>query len=249
VGKLFGLTGPIGSGKTEFAKFVLHHAPTSAALFEVSDVIIEVANLLRQQLRQHPHSNLQPHDMYRALVAIANDSEVMQSVPDIGQRLAFSPTIDRHDALYEKLFVYLDQINANHSVLDIAITSSNKADFRPILQWLGNFFVTRVDKHLWLQEIFRHIELTQPAIALVAGVRYPSDAAAIRTHGGQILTLVRPMHSITNAQDPTERDRGLIQPDITIVNSGSLAALEAMATRLLFDNASGNLRQIYRPIR
>ncbi|HVI69242.1 MAG TPA: hypothetical protein VM581_02180, partial [Magnetospirillaceae bacterium] len=151
-----------------------------------------------------------------------------------------------HPELYEKIFTYLTQVHGNLTLVEQTITSANKKDYRPLLQWLGGYLVAKLSPVIWYDELFRRIDLrdARSDLVVIVGLRYPSDAVAIQTRGGRVLTMSRTGLS-ADETDITEVQRSSIVPDITIINNGTLEALRITAQALWNDIAAGAAKKQY----
>nr|AIA17373.1 hypothetical protein [uncultured bacterium] len=249
MGELLGITGAIGSGKTTLAE-LLSDTVQNHAHYETSGPIIEIANRFNQLLEAELNFE-----------TATDDTELINQVliwmPDViaehvhhdttWNHLAITPKdAHAHPELYEKLFAYLTRVHANLQLVEQTITSENKTDYRDLLQWLGGYLLAKISPTIWYDELFRRIELREAYTALVtvSGVRYASDAQMIRNHGGRIIKIERP--NLTNtATDVAEVERSNIEPDITIINDGSLEQLTALVADLWNDIAAGKPKSIY----
>jgi hypothetical protein len=100
---------------------------------------------------------------------------------------------------------------------------------------------------VWLDALYGAIEDRQPAVALVTGVRFPDEAALIRSMGGRLLRVVRvtPDGSVyvSDDRDPSHRveaeiDRLQADAVITAI-SGDLDGLTRSVERWLARVQSG----------
>lgn len=67
--------------------------------------------------------------------------------------------------------------------------------------------------------------------AVITDVRFPNEAKFIKDHGGILIEVRRP--GLPEDNDPTETGGAAIKWDHTIVNAGTLDALEIMVAQLL----------------
>lgn len=250
MGELLGITGAIGSGKTTFA-VLLSDQVEDHACYETSTPIIEVANRFNQLLEAE--LNFETTDDDTELV-----NQVLIWMPDIlTEHLHFDTTWNRlavtakdkriHPELYEKLFAYINQVRASQNIVEQTINIDNKHIYRSLLQWLGGYLVAKLGPTIWLDEIFRRIDMHDATRSLVTitGLRYPSDSELVRKHRGRIIHVVRDTPQPDN-NDITEAQRSLITPDITVFNNGTLEQFEAVATALWNDIAAGKPKKEYR---
>lgn len=246
------MTGAIGSGKSTLADY-LGQVVQNHALYETNGPVIEVANRFNQLLEAELN-----------FATTDNDTELVNQLliwmPDIitehlhhdttWTHLALNPKdIRTHPELYEKLFAYVARVRKDPKLAEQTITTDNKATYRDLLQWLGGYFVAKLSPTIWYDELFRRIDLhdAHRDLILVSGVRYLSDAVVIREHRGRLLKVTRPDTTPTHS-DITEAERDKIEPDITIVNNGSLADLQLLAENLWNDIAAGAPQKEYRAV-
>ena len=248
--ELIGITGAIGSGKSTVAEF-LGQLVQNHAHYETSGPIIEVANRFNQLLEAE--LNFETTDEDTELI-----NQVLIWMPDVVNehlhrdttwtQIAVTTKDQRiHPELYEKLLAYIARVRGNHALAEKTITHDNKNDYRDLLQWLGGYFVAKIGPTIWLDEVFRRIDLHEQfrELILISGIRYVSDAAVIREHGGHVLQVARP-GSVADIHDVTEAERSRIEPDITVVNNGSLAELQLVLETVWNDIAAGNAKAEYR---
>jgi len=233
MGELLGITGAIGSGKTTFARY-LGNVTENHAIYETWEVIAEVATEFNGALQAELEFETTNSD-----IDLAN--QVLIWLPDaisehlhhdvVWNQLAITARdANAHPELYQKLFDYIDAVKKNPRILGMAITEANKETYRPILQWLGGYLVAKISKTIWYDELLRRVQLRDPTTSLVIvnGVRYESDASAVRAAGGKIVRITREAERVSS--DVTDAELGLIGPDVTIKNNGSLQQLQTLAS-------------------
>jgi energy-coupling factor transporter ATP-binding protein EcfA2 len=249
MGELIGITGAIGSGKSTFAACLATTTP-SHAHYESWYVIAEIADAFNKALKAElAYETTGDH------IELAN--QVLIWLPDaisecLHQDVVWSQLAIRkqdtmaHPELYEKLLAYLAIVQVKRELLDIPLTDETKEQFRTLLQWLGGYFVAKLSKTIWYAEILRRIDARDATTSLVTigGVRYPSDAQAVRDHGGKIIVVERPDAKL-RGHDITEAERHAIAPDITVVNNGTPEQLQVIAEELMNDLQAGKPKQRY----
>lgn len=243
-----GITGPIGHGKSTFAEALQKLEPSTYRI-EFSTVVIEIANAMHAALRVvPPRDDISAiNDWLKALPAILLQSVHLRT--PFSLIMLNADEIGKHPIEYEKLFLHLDSLGRNPKLARTSITRANKEEYRPFLQWLGGYLVQKVDPAIWQREIItrlRRVDRGHHRLCVVGGLRFPEDATALRGIGAKILKVYRPGHLQYDVLDPTERERGNIQVDSTIMSDGTIDDLTRCAARVLQDLRSGNLQKLYR---
>lgn len=244
---ILGMTGPIGHGKSTFAKAVKELEPTAVHL-ESSLVIAEIANAMQGAMQDIPD----PYDVkslnnwLRSLPAI-----LLQhlSVHCTFEQISLDQAnIEQHPVEYQKLIMHVENLHRNPDMAKMEITKENKENYRPLLQWLGGYLVQRVSQTIWYDEIMRRIYAAQAKgcqLCIVGGLRFPGDAAAIRHAGGVIIKVYRPGHLQNDMLDPTERERDNIPVDCTIMSNGTVEDVKRTTARVLEDIKNNRLASLY----
>lgn len=241
------MTGPIGHGKSTFAKAAKEIEPELEHL-ESSLVVAEVANALHASTQAIPSRddtdsiNTWLRPLPSILLATVHTKcayeQIMLDMKDI----------QLHPVEYEKLFLHIENLRRDPALLKQDITKENKEQYRPILQWLGGYLVRKIDPGIWYKEIVRRIYRAQEEgkkLCIIGGLRYPTDAQYIHNAGGKIIKVYRPGHLQYDMLDPTERERENIVPDATIVSNGSIDDLTACTRQVLSDIKNGKLQKNY----
>lgn len=245
---LLGITGPIGHGKSTLAQF-LHDIEPSSQTMETWRVVAEVAEPWKAKLAGKVMTSdlLNIHEWLESLPAIVQQTLQIKIDPKL---LAFTlDDVEQHRADYQKLFDFLDAVRKDPNLLTQPITDANKPSFRAILQWVGGYFVTHVDKGIWYDEIVRRARKAEAAgcqLYIVGGVRFVSDAEILKQAGGTIVNIVRPDQQEQDLSDPTERERRLIQADTIVINNSSLDDLKRCAQQLYVDCQNNALKPEYK---
>jgi hypothetical protein len=244
---LIGITGGIHNGKTTLAGD-LSSRVVSARHMESYEVIAGVADSLNASLKTIPSADdiisinawlsQLPNIFYDQLHIKVSFERVKLSLPEI----------QSNPDDYKKLFDYLNELRAKPDLCRQKIAESNKQNFRPFLQWLGGYFIQKVDPNIWFNEIIRQSRLEavkKTQLFTASGVRFPSEAKLVRSVGGLIIEISRPSEPAIDSADFTERQRSLIKADVTIINNGSLEELNLCAAQIMTDLDSGSLKQSY----
>ena len=249
MGHILGITGAIGSGKSTLAKLLCELEP-SHARYETSELVAEVAEDFNRALSGELAFETTTND-----VELVNQS-LIWFVESISEKLHHDVTwtqlaitqhnVAAHPELFEKMFAYVKAAKKQPGLCDTHITTENKDDYRPLLQWLGGYLVAKITNTIWYDELFRRIDLhdADKSLIVIGGVRYPSDALVVRQHRGLIISIER-SGSNADTTDVTERDRSEVKPDAVVMNNGTLDELREMAEQLLEDVGAGNVQQNY----
>lgn len=245
---LLGITGPIGHGKTTFASYLAQQNP-QAHQIESSYVISEVADRLNKFfVWESPRQQdiLSVNRWLAHLPAIV--SAVTHAHIGVDDVTLTEQDIVNRPQDYEKLWDYLNAAHKNPEITSEYITSYNKEAYRPLLQWLGGFLVKHVDEGIWYNELVRRATEAQAygcQLFIIGGVRFPGDAKILRKAKGIIIEIQRPGLDEPDMKDPTERERHSIQPDVVVINNGSLEQLLDASLRLYQDIAKNKLKEKY----
>jgi energy-coupling factor transporter ATP-binding protein EcfA2 len=249
---ILGLTGAIGSGKTTLAQLLGELEPQHA-LYESGQLVAELANAFNQALLAElsfelpvPDAELVNQTLIWFVEAI---NEQLHREVTWNQLALSRHRLATHPEQYEKLFIYLQQVKAGPKLAKQPITTKNKEEYRPLLQWLGGYLALTISDDIWLDEIFRRIGLHEvnTRLIIVDGLRFPSDARIVREHSGLIVAIDRP-GVVADNSDITEVKRADIIPDTVITNNGSLEQLREAAERLWLDASVSQLAGHYRAI-
>jgi hypothetical protein len=247
---VIGMTGPIGHGKSTFAKAIKELEPTTVHL-ESSLVIAEIANAMHAALTTIPD----PYDVeslnnwLRSLPAILLEHLNVRCTFD--QLRLDQGQIEQHPVEYQKLILHVENLQRNPTLAKQEITKENKEAYRPFLQWLGGYLVQHVSSSIWYDEILRRVYDAQARgcqLCIVGGLRYPGDASAIRHTGGIIIKVYRPGHLQNDMLDPTERERDNIPVDCTVMSNGTLEDVKRCAAKVLDDIKNNRLAALYQTV-
>ncbi len=249
MGQILGITGDIGSGKSTFASLLRDMEP-SHAVYETSEVIAEVAEDFNRALSGELAFETTTNDVElvnQALIwFIEAISERLHQEVSWNQLAITQHQLAAHPELFEKMYLYVDTAKKTPRMLDARITAENKDTYRPLLQWLGGYLVAKISDTIWYDELFRRISIhdSDKNLVIIGGVRYPSDAIAIREHSGLVVGIERSQENV-DTTDVTEASRNLIKPDIAVHNNGTLDELQKVAEELWNDLGGGKIQQNY----
>ena len=240
---IIGITGPICHGKTSFGKALQKLEPRSVH-YESFQVIADLADAWLKMAPELPSPDDigSINDWLQKLIPVLNQEfAVNATYPDVKIDRAM---VQSKPDQYQKLFDFL----AQPPTQETTITEENKEYFRPLMQWMGNYFVAKIDFGIWYKKILRQIkeeEAKGATMATVGGLRFPQDAAILKDAGATIVLIERPNAPTPDEDDPTERQRRNIMTDTSIINNGNLLDLEAVASRFYSDLKQGQLKPTY----
>lgn len=245
---LVGVTGPIGHGKSTLAEF-LARQETASVHTESSTIVAEVADRLNKFFvwESPVQSDLNSVNRWLAHLPPIAASVTHHTIPKSKVKLTHAQ-IESSPADYDKLWEYIQSAHRTPSLLTEHITANNKILYRSFLQWLGGYLVKHVDVGIWYNELVyraKMAELNGCNLYIVGGLRFPSDADILRAAGGKILRINRPGSAEEDIHDPTERERGSIAADSTIINNGTLENLLHCAAQVYQDIFNGRLQPGY----
>ena len=94
-----------------------------------------------------------------------------------------------------------------------------------------------VGRKVWVQKFKLWYEEQDRGNIVIADVRFPHEANAIREMGGEIWRVERP--SLTEVDEHvSEKEQDLIVADVTIINDGSLSELHNKIKDVVYMNSS-----------
>jgi hypothetical protein len=245
---IFGITGPIGHGKTTLANalMILEHP---AVHMETSMIIGSVANewfaTFNKNLLIDPINynelNLWLDELARVV------SNQIRPIDAYELHITHEQVLNEPKYVY-KLFMHLNLIRQGVIALGESITEENKDRHRTILQWIGGFLVHRIDPGIWYEEIERRIKVAESdgiLLYVVGGLRYPHDAEIIKRNGGKIIKLLRSDIPERELDDITEEHRNEIVVDTTIISDATPDALNEVVKAMYNDYLLGDLLTQY----
>lgn len=240
---IIGITGAIGHGKTTFGQ-ALQSVETHATHYDSSQIITDLAQAWLNAAPVLPSVDNydEINQWIKAVVPIINRTYGLRARFD---QIKIKPEeVKANLADYEKLFAFLRQPSVDFSLPG----ETAKESYRTLLQWMGGYFVKKIDDGIWYNYIANQIKRDQAdgiILCTVGGVRYPKDAEIIRATGGVIINIERPGFGEADVTDITERERRNIVADSRVINDGDLGDLQACARQLYNDAKASQLKPSY----
>jgi hypothetical protein len=246
---IVGISGPIGSGKTSFAELLVVADPAISTHLETSTIVMELCNQFNKALAAQPF----PLDAIRStnqllptlLPTLSTYSGKQLTLQDV---LIHQHDISVHAVWYNKLFEYYDTVYAHPELPHHTILPANKTDYRAIMQWVGGYFLYRLnDPVMWYRVLQNTLRQLPSAISFAAltAPRQPAEADFIRKElAGLIIMMQRPTVEL-DSNEGTEQAVSSIKPDITVINNGNLSDLRILANSLRADIIRGNYQSVY----
>lgn len=248
--EIIGLTGDIHSGKSTFAKELYNINPEAHAYYETGGYVIKVADAFNIEYGRTEGSYIER--VNRTLQEL-DYKDLFKATAILRTPQLDLADIEAHpDDFAELLSEYLPAVDANPHLLEKPIATGSKEDYRKLLQWLGNYFATRVNKHIWFKEIFKDVEQDDKdkELIITAALRKLADEISVRSNGtgtpGRIVGIIRPGHT-SDRTSPSEIERLGIKPDVIINNSGTAKQLGQLARIFYEDLRAGQLKKVYHP--
>lgn len=245
---IFGITGPIGHGKTTLAN-ALMQLERPAVHMESSMIIGAVANewmaTFRKELLIDPIDYQILNDWFDDLARVVSQ-QIKPIKPEL-LHITHEQVLAEPKYVY-KLFMHLNLMRQGVIAIGETITEENKDRHRTILQWLGGYLVHRVDRGIWYEQIEKHLQKAKAdgvKLYVVGGIRYPYDAEVVRRNGGIIVKLVRADLPERELADVTEEHRAEIKPDTVVISDAAPAALDELIKSLYSDLLVGDLLPEY----
>lgn len=244
---IVGICGAIGSGKSTLAELLTGLEPDHSVHLETSTVVRELANLFNEALRQTSTTDddiVLVNQLIPALLPTI--STFAGREVELGEVTVTVEAAAADPVWYDKLWLYFEQVRQNPDLLQQEITIDNKSNYRAILQWIGGYFLYKIDPLLWHKELSRRIKRSGKNFKLVAltALRQPDEANYVKSIGGQVIMIERP-ELVSDTTDATERRVREIIPDISVTNDGSIQQLRELAVKLLEDLRRHNQQPIY----
>ncbi len=244
---IIGITGGIDHGKTSLGE-AFQSLETHATHYESSAIITNLAEAWLATVQTLPAADdiEAINSWLEQLVPLLNSGFDQNCT---AAQIALRPDdIKQHPESYSKLFTYL-----NNPHTDLSKPGEvNKQLYRPLLQWMGGYFVAKVDDGIWYRQIVRLINQdkdTGIVLCTVGGLRFPRDAEILKEAGATIVEVERLGLDQADTADPTERQRQQIKVDCTVYNDGTLGDLQNCARQVYQDILKGNLQAKYKASR
>ena len=245
---IVGISGEIGSGKSTLADLFCQVDPRRTAHFETSTVVVDLANKFNALIVSDEVFDFSLDATNTLLSKYIVHLSAIADKPILLEDIALDiDDVTNQPQWYEKLFAYYKLLRKEPALAATQITSKNKSNYRDLLQWIGGYFLYRIDATMWYQELYRRINdlpSTVDFIALTA-VRQPAEAEYVHSIGGQLVSIERPNNN-ADTTDVTERRVKEINFDITIHNDGNLHQLADLASTLRADLVAKTAAKSYR---
>lgn len=244
-----GITGPIGHGKSTFAKTLLEREKQSVHV-ESSMIISDVANQWLDLLPEELIAN--PYDLKLLNLWLAALAEVVSSqlrLVDYKDLEITEQDLKKQPEVYERLFMFVDLIKQGMIKRGTSITEENKDRYRSLLQWLGGYLVRNVHKEIWygkIEEDIKEAESSGKKLFIAGGVRFPSDANVLRRSNGIIVQVMRKGLIARDSGEFTEASRNKIHIDCNIISDSDVEALVEASNTIYDDILRNNLLSEYR---
>lgn len=244
---IVGIHGAIENGKSTLADILREIEPNSL-YYESSTIISEVLEQVNAELSEPlPDDRLVLiNQLLTKLPPILKKTVHVDT--DIDRLTCTQAEIDDDYPKFSKLFAYADAIYRQPELLKDPITPENKESYRPGLQGLGGYLVSKVCETIWYDEIVRrmHNDITPDTrLVVVGGLRFPSDESVLRAEGARIIEIVRYGQVNRDERDPTEKYRKLIHSDSRIFNIGSIDDLRTTTKLFYEDLTTDSLQPTY----
>jgi hypothetical protein len=244
---LLAITGGINNGKTTLAHDLALNFKYSR-LLESSEIISRIADALNFSVAELPDpENLKSINDWLTRLPIFLKDQLDLNVPLSDIKIP-QDDFTKYPERYSKLCLYLGNVKARPELSRQKINTTNKPDYRPILQWLGGYLVQKISPTIWFTEITRQTRLESAKnteLVVACAIKFPSEAELIRSVGGKILEIVRPGLALIDQHDYTESRRKQIKTDCVIKNNGTLIDLTVCVAKISADLKSGKMRRHY----
>lgn len=213
---IIGLTGPMGAGKTTIAELLVKHASFSSIAFGdllraqicTSFPTVDATVFTRRDLKDRPTDELA---LQRCVSMEFNGAMITHFRKEHGD----ADLLDR-----------MAQPRSPREVMKFWAEQYRKPMYG------DNYFTRAVVSKVYLEQ--SHHQLRH----VIHDVRFPVEAAAIRSLGGQIWQVKSPAVEAL-AGDPTETDGAKFSPDLVINNRSDLRYLQSLVLGHFFMKETG----------
>jgi hypothetical protein len=169
------------------------------------------------------------------------------------QKLLIKDTSESREAanrLLSYLEKYIEAGAQRDEEFPLPITPDNKVLHRACYQWVGARMIEEVDagegQDVWTYVIEKRIKTLQERgykLVTVGGARYPLHQEMIHRNDGAVLLVKRP--GIAEDNDVTEQAGARSNPDVTVLNNGTLEELNTQVDQLYKDLLAGTPKNEY----
>lgn len=254
---LLGINGGMRQGKSTVGAELRRLAGVDAkADLEFSYPIGQVANLW---VKQWPLSVIESG---LSVIEIANKLIPLIAEP-VKQVTGYEVDVDRlliedtatskevNNRLLSYLEKYIEAGERRDEEFPTPIGPDNKVLHRALYQWIGARLIDEVDAgqghDIWTRVIERRMATLKERgykLVTVGGTRYPHQQQVIRAAGGYIIDVERP--GMAEDSDVTERAADGVEPDIKVLNNGTIEQLNSAVFDLYNDLVAGKPEKEYR---
>jgi hypothetical protein len=246
---IVGISGPIESGKTTFAELLVAADPEHSAHLESSTIVMELCNEFNAALAAFPMLADPVITTNRSLGLLLPTLSRYNGKPlQLAQIAIHQDDIKQNPIWYEKLYQYFDLASNNPDLITRTITPANKLLYRTLMQWIGGYFLYRLDDSvMWYRELGDRISKLSRSVNFVAltAPRQPAEADYVHAKFDGLVIMMKRPHVDTDTHETTERRVNQINPDITIINNGKLADLQIIANMVAEDIKNGAHQNVY----
>ncbi len=218
-------------------------------MFETSEVISEAATMLCAYFEESDVDNNDAKSINKWLTHLPDIlSTVLQRPINDSLFTIDESYIGSKVPEYAKLWEFITWAKAHPAKTHVPITQANKAEYRPLLQWIGGYCVENIDPIIWNSELIRRANQASvegKKLCILGGIRFVAEAENVTKSGGVIVEVIRPHLQSQDVTDPTERQRNLIHPNTIVRNDGTMEDLVHKVQHLYRDICEDKLATVY----
>jgi len=171
---------------------------------------------------------------------------------DLAKLLIEDTSVGKKEAnrLLSYLEKYIEAGSSRGEDFSLPINPNNKVLHRACYQWVGARLIDEVNagegQDVWTYVIEKRIKTLQDrgySLVTVGGARYPLHQEMIRRNGGVIINVQRP--GMPEDNDVTEQAGARNNPDVRVINNGTLEELNISIAKLYNDLMAGTPKKKY----